>query len=119
MLQSLIVRKVASKKRRFADGHRVELQKISNQVARRTRKPLSKTDIGTKKAGLILYRYKMGKHFSLQIQDGHFSYRRRQDTIDEREQRLDGIYLISTSEPADRISSEDEAGTYKSQSDVD
>jgi hypothetical protein len=62
------------------------------------------------KAGKILARYKMGKHFELTIADGVFTWRRRETAI-ASEAHLNGIYLLRTSEPADRLSAEDTVRT--------
>jgi len=94
-----------------------ELEKVAQQVARRTKTPMDKATIGLK-VGRVLHRYKMGKHYRLSIQDGAFSYERRPETID-REQQLDGIYVIRTSVPSDRMSSEDVVRTYKGLADVE
>jgi transposase len=65
-----------------------------------------------------LARYKMGKHFELTIADGVCTWRRRETAI-ESEAHLDGIYVLRTSEPADRLSAEDTVRTYKSLSHVE
>lgn len=88
------------------------LERLSREVQRRTRKPLGKAEIGVK-AGRLLLRFKMGKHFLLSIEDGIFAWRRREDAI-ERERTLDGIYVIRTSEPEQQISAPDAVRKYKS-----
>ena len=55
---------------------------------------------------------KMAKHFTLQIADGSFTYKRNQAQIDE-EALLDGIYILRTSEPASRIGSAAVVRAYK------
>ena len=89
-----------------------DLQKIQRDIQRRTRTPLTKADIGVR-VGRVLFHYKMGKHFLLEIEDGALSWQRRQDQI-EGEAALDGLYVIRTSEPADQLSAEDAVRTYKS-----
>jgi hypothetical protein len=79
-----------------------KLASIAKEVARRTKKPLSKDQIGLK----------VGKHFKLTIEDGVFEWERDQGSI-EREMALDGIYVIRTSEPAERLSAEDAVRSYK------
>jgi transposase len=88
-----------------------ELEKIARQVARRTNKPLDKAEIG-KKVGKVINRFKVGKHFKVMIQDGAFSFTRKKESIG-REKELDGIYVIRTSESAERISAEDVVRSYK------
>ena len=84
---------------------------IARQVARRTKTPLSAAEIG-KKAGAAMNQFKMAKHFELTIKDNAFSYARREQQI-EREAQLDGIYVIRTSEPQQRLSAEDTVRSYK------
>jgi Transposase DDE domain len=88
------------------------LESIGREVRRRTKKPLGKDEIGIK-AGRVLGRYKMGKHFLLTIGEGTFEWKRREDAI-AREARLDGIYVIRTCVPKDKLSAEDAVRTYKS-----
>lgn len=88
-----------------------DLDKIVREVARRTKTPLGRAEIG-KKVGKVLYHYKMGKHFELTIDDSTFHYTRREDSI-RRESELDGIYVIRTSEPVERLSAEDTVRSYK------
>jgi transposase len=94
-----------------------DLTKLAHDVARRTKTPLTGAAIGLK-AGKILARYKMGKHFELTMADGVFHWRRREAAI-ELEANLDGIYVLRTSEPAERLSAEDTVRTYKSLSQVE
>jgi hypothetical protein len=88
-----------------------DLGKIAKEVARRTKTPLNPGQIG-QKVGRILHRYKMGKHFRVTIDEEGFRYERRADSI-ERERDLDGIYVIRTSEPEDRLSAADAVRGYK------
>jgi len=94
-----------------------ELSRIARQVERRTRTPLDKAEIG-KKVGSALKRFKMGKHFSLTIGEGTFSFMRKEKSI-QREEALDGIYVIRTSEPREQVSAEDAVRTYKNLAQVE
>jgi hypothetical protein len=89
-----------------------DLERLRREVARRTKTPLGKAEIGIK-AGRILGRFKMAKHFRLTIEDGAFSWARRQDAI-ERETALDGIYVIRTSQTPQELSAPDAVRKYKS-----
>ena len=66
----------------------------------------------------MLNRYKMGKHFQVQIEDDSFTYQRKQANI-EKEESLDGIYVIRTNVPAEALSSEQAVRNYKSLSGVE
>lgn len=89
----------------------VRLQGLVQQVARRTRRPLGQADIGIK-AGRILQRSKVAKHYQLDIADGRFAWRRREEAIG-REEELDGLYVIRTSEPQQRLSAAEAVRSYK------
>jgi len=94
-----------------------ELEKIAVATRRKKRPLRGKQSIGLR-AGKVLNRYKMGKHFQIQIQDDSFSYQRKQTNI-EQEESLDGIHVIRTNVPADVFSSEQAVRNYKSLSGVE
>src|SRR5579863_7500442 len=89
-----------------------QLEKIA-VATRRQRRPLrGKRNIGLR-AGKILNRYKMGKHFELRIEEDGFHYERKTANI-EREQSLDGICVIRTSVQQQALSSQQVVAGYKS-----
>jgi transposase len=90
----------------------IDLHKLVKQVQRRTKNPMSADRIGFK-AGKIITRHKMSKHFKLTIQEHLFSFQRDEESI-QRESNIDGIYIVRTSESEDRLSAEDTVRTYKS-----
>ena len=94
-----------------------QLDKIAAATQRRKRPLRGKQNIGLR-AGKILNRYKMGKHFQLYIEDDSFHYERKTDNI-EREQSLDGIYVIRTSVTKHALSSQQVVASYKSLSGVE
>jgi transposase len=94
-----------------------ELEKIAAATRRKKRPLRGKQDIGLR-AGKVLNRFKMGKHFELQIQDDRFSYQRKKANI-EKEESLDGIYVIRTNVPAEVFSAEQAVRNYKSLSGVE
>ena len=87
------------------------LARIARQVARRTRTPLSATEIA-EKVGRIKNRFQVAKHFQTEIADGSFHYERRQQAI-TREAQLDGFYMLRTSEGADRLGAAEVVRRYK------
>jgi replicative superfamily II helicase len=87
------------------------LEKIVAEVRRRKKKMLSKSQIGLK-VGRVVNGYKMAKHFEVEIGDGRFGYTRRVEQI-AREEQMDGIYVVRTSEPAERLSAADAVRGYK------
>jgi transposase len=94
-----------------------QLEKIA-AATQRVKRPLrGKQNIGLR-AGKILHRYKMGKHFQLRIEEDSFQYERKTANI-EREQSLDGIYVIRTSVHKEALSSQQVVASYKSLSGVE
>lgn len=89
-----------------------KLTRIAAEVARRTRKPLEAAEIGLK-TGKVLGGQKVGKHFIIEIANGRFTFRRDMEKI-ESEARLDGIYIIRTSERPEALSAPETVRTYKS-----
>ena len=93
------------------------LEKIGKEVARHKKKSLTAAEIGLK-VGKMLGRYKVGKHFACKIGEGSFAWSRRAQSI-EQEEKLDGIYVLRTSEPVERLSAEDTVRSYKSLAEVE
>jgi hypothetical protein len=73
-----------------------ELAKVKRMVdSARGRLRGKKAGMIGERVGRVSNKYKMAKHFELEIADGHFNYRRKHDEI-EREAALDGIYVLRT-----------------------
>jgi transposase len=88
-----------------------QLKALAASVAR-PGGPLQKAaEIGVR-AGKIINHYKMAKHFTLTIRDQGLEWARNRDAI-QKEELLDGIYVIRTSEPAERLSAADGVRSYK------
>jgi hypothetical protein len=71
-----------------------------------------------KKAGEIIGKYKMAKHFTVTITDDSLAIERRDDQIRE-EARLDGIYVIRTPVPAAGLDAAATVTAYKNLSRVE
>jgi hypothetical protein len=94
-----------------------KLTERAGAVSRRTKTPLSAAEIGVK-AGRVIGRHKMAKHLRLTIRDRVFTWERDEESI-RREKLLDGIYVIRTSEPTERMSAADGVRSYKRLSPVE
>ena len=70
------------------------------------------------RAGRVVDAHKMAKHVELEIGEGAFTYRRRTDAI-AAEAALDGLYVVRTSVPAERLDSAAVVETYKRLSGVE
>ena len=76
-----------------------------------------KDNIGVR-AGKVLNKYKVGKHFTLDIGDHHFEFAIDPEKV-AAEAALDGIYVIRTSLSPERISAADAVRGYKSLTQVE
>jgi hypothetical protein len=113
----LLAEQRARKRPEWLAATEKQLEKIA-AATRRARRPLrGKRNIGVR-AGKILNRYKMGKHFAPGIAEDSFHYQRKEASI-QREQSLDGICVIRTSVKAEALSGEQVVASYKSLSGVE
>jgi hypothetical protein len=64
------------------------------------------------RAGKVSNKYKVAKHFTLQIADGVFTYERKTDQINQ-EAALDGLYAIRTTLPANQLAAPAAVRAYK------
>jgi transposase len=70
------------------------------------------------RAGRVVNRFKVAKHFQLTIEDGRFEYTRKQEAI-AQEAALDGLYVLRTSLGADSVSARAVVRAYKQLSQVE
>src|SRR6266536_3536874 len=113
----LLAEERARKRPELLNATEKHLEKIA-AATKRPRHPLrGKQNIGLR-AGKILNRYKMGKHFQLLIEEDSFHSERKKANI-EREQNLDGIYVIRTNVKKEVLSSQQVVASYKSLSGVE
>lgn len=113
----LLAEERARKRPELLTATEKHLQKIAAATKRPKRPLRGKQNIGLR-AGRILNRYKMGKHFQLRIEEDSFQYERKTANI-EREQNLDGIYVIRTSVKKEVLASQEVVASYKSLSCVE
>ena len=78
----------------------------------RAKRRLSGKDNIAMRIGKVIDKYKMAKHFHLQISDDSFTYRRNAEAI-EAEAALDGLYIVRTSLAADELDAEATVRAYK------
>jgi hypothetical protein len=64
------------------------------------------------RVGRVINKYKMAKHFKLDISDGRLAFEVDKESVRE-ESSLDGLYVIRTSVPADTIERDDVVRCYK------
>jgi hypothetical protein len=93
-----------------------ELDKVVARVergARRSRGGIRGAAKIGERVGLVVNNYGMAKHFTWTITDSSFSYARNEQSIGE-EAALDGLYVIRTNVPAERLDSAGVVLAYKS-----
>ena len=99
------------KRQELLAATQAELNALAVSVKRPGGQPETAAEIGVR-AGKIINHYKMAKHFTLTIRDGYLAWSRKGNAI-QQEELLDGIYVIRTSEPAERLKADDGVRSYK------
>jgi transposase len=110
----LALRRVA-KRRSLLEATTRELNKVRAMVERGSL--TGKDTIGVR-VGKVINKYRVAKHFMLEIEANRFAYSLDQDNIDA-EAVLDGLYVIRTSLGTGHISAEDAVRSYKQLSRVE
>jgi hypothetical protein len=101
----------AKKRQALLEATERELNKIV-AATERPRRPLKgEAPIGLR-VGKVLHRFKMAKHFRLDIREAGFSYARDEVKIAE-EAALDGIYVVRTSVQRAALDTEEAVRAYK------
>jgi hypothetical protein len=89
-----------------------ELDKIVHATTRAQRRLTGRDKIALR-VGKVRNRFKMGKHFGLEITEERFSYARDTQSI-AAEAALDGVYVLWTNVAADTLAPGDTVRAYKS-----
>ena len=87
------------------------LDPIVAATTRATRRLTGQDKIGIR-VGKVIGKYKMAKHFVLEITEHSFSYRRNPQTI-AAEAALDGLYIVRTNLSATQLDAEATVRAYK------
>ena len=107
----------ARKREELLAATEADLARIEASV-RRQRAPLQGADKIGLKAGAVLCKRKMAKHFELAIADTAFSFTRNEASI-QKEAALDGFYVLRTNAPAEMLDTAAVVSTYKSLAQVE
>jgi transposase len=105
----------AYKRQQLLQATEKELQKVrsSVQIGRLS----GKGAIGVR-AGRVVNKYKVAKHFELTIEESRFDFAIRQEQV-AAEAALDGIYVIRTNVAEKQMSAPDTVRNYKALADVE
>ena len=107
----------ARKREELLTATEADLARIEASVKRK-RTPLRGADKIGLKAGAVLGKHKMAKHFELTIADTAFSFTRNEASI-QKEAALDGFYVLRTNAPAEMLDTAAVVSTYKSLAQVE
>ena len=107
----LLAEERARNRQQLLQATEVQLEKIV-QATRRPKRRFKGKDRIALRGGKVLNRYKVGKHFVLDIGEESFSYQRQQERI-EQEAALDGIYVIRTNLAPEQMNAEQTVAAYK------
>ena len=90
-----------------------ELDKVTASVTN-PRGRLHQADAGAigQRVGRVINKYKVAKHFELQIADGAFTYTRKTEQI-ATEAALDGLYALRTTCPTQQLTTQAVVRVYK------
>ena len=113
----LLATERARKREALLQATEALLEPIVGATQREKRRLAGKDKIGLR-AGKVLGRYKMAKHFELEIGDTSFGYRRDPESI-AREAARDSLYVVRTSLPAAQLDAAATVRAYKSLSAVE
>ena len=113
----LLAEERARKREDLLQATERELDKIVAATRRNRGRLKGKGKIGLR-VGKVLNRYKVGKHFKLEITEEGFSYQWATEKI-ATEAALDGVYVIRTSVSADTLNAEEAVCRYKDLSAVE
>jgi len=115
----LLARKRAHKRESMLGATELELSKIRTSLENGT---LKKTERAKEKIGVrvgrVVNKYKMAKHVVLHINDNSFDFEMNEESI-AAEAALDGIYVIRTSLPEDRMDADETVRSYKNLTNVE
>jgi transposase len=111
----VLARKRAHKRESMLEATSRELEKVRGMVERGTLK--GQGAIGVR-VGKVINKYKMAKHVVLDIGEKHFDFEMNEESI-AAEAALDGIYVIRTSLPKEKMDADEAVRSYKNLTNVE
>ena len=105
-----LIEKRLKRSRRHIESIARQLAKLSQKVDKGRLHGQDKIGI---RVGKVINKYKVGKHFELDIRDNDFSFEINRDKV-KKEAALDGIYIVRTSLSKERMDTDETVRSYKS-----
>ena len=110
-----LARRRSHKREALLEATEANLEKVRSAVAAGRLKGQDKIGV---RVGRVVHQYKVAKHFTLDIGNTAFRFRRNAESV-AAEAALDGLYVIRTSVPAERMDSAECVRRYKSLAQVE
>ncbi|MBW2641926.1 MAG: IS1634 family transposase [Deltaproteobacteria bacterium] len=104
-----LIEKRLKRSRRHIESINRQLAKLSQKVDKGRLHGQDKIGV---RVGKVINKYKVGKHFELDIRDNDFSFKINRDKV-KKEAALDGIYIVRTSLSKDRMDADETVRSYK------
>jgi len=111
----LMAERRARKRQSLLEATQRELLKVRGMAGRGRLKDKAKIGV---RVGRVVNKYKVAKHFELEIRDDGFDFRLLEEKV-TAEAALDGLYVIRTSLPPERLDTADTVRSYKLLSNVE
>ncbi|HYW75807.1 MAG TPA: IS1634 family transposase [Gammaproteobacteria bacterium] len=110
-----LAKRRTEKRRSLLEATAKELDKVRGMVERGR---LRGQDAIGVRVGKVVNKYKVAKHFTLDIGEAHFGFDIDEESV-AAEAALDGVYVVRTSLSAQRMSAEEAVRSYKRLSQVE
>lgn len=104
-----LLEKRLRRSRRHIESIAKQLAKLSQKIEKGRLHGQDKIGV---RVGKVINKYKVGKHFELDIRDNDFNFEINPDKV-KKEAALDGIYIVRTSLSKKRMSAEETVRSYK------
>jgi hypothetical protein len=111
----LVAAERARKREALLEATEAELEPIAARVARGTLHDAGAIGLAV---GQVIKRFRVKKHFALEIADGRLHVERKREQIAE-EAALDGIYILRSTVAAERLDAPDVVRAYKQLKEVE
>jgi len=105
----------AHKRESLIAATKKDLEKVRGMAGRGKLKGTAAIGV---RVGKVVNKYKVAKHFALDIRDEGFDFRVDEESVGA-EAALDGIYIVRTSLPPKRMSADDTVRNYKALAEVE
>lgn len=105
----------AHKRQALLEATQKELEKVRSSVASGRLHGTAKIGV---RAGRVVNKYKVAKHFELTVEDKRFDFKILEDQV-TAEAALDGIYVVRTNVPKKQMSAADTVRNYKGLGEVE